>query len=103
MTLHNKPEPARGNIVQYQVRETRRFIVTRYSETEDTVGGSVQKGEYADANVAYEVAYALCKSENDAAGTELCGTRFAYPTHPDEHADPVVKLVDLDSLNQAQG
>lgn len=70
--------------VEYQVRESRRFIVTRYAQSENTAGGSVQKGEYADAETAYQVAYALCKSEHDAAGTPPDDMGFVYPKHPYE-------------------
>lgn len=69
--------------VEFQVRESRRFIVTRYQQTEHT-RGSTQKGEYVDPETAYQVAYALCKAEHDAAGTPPGDLGFIYPKHPTE-------------------
>lgn len=80
--------------VEYRVRPVTRYIVTRaemvrFVGTDDTpvhtVGssGSVAgRGEYPNADTAYEVAYALCKAEHDAAGTPLDDKGFVYPQHP---------------------
>lgn len=77
--------------VEYRVRPVTRYIVTRYeNETFTTeyygqVGhgmsaGSLQeRGEYANADVAHEVAYALCKAEHDASGEPIDSMNFIYP------------------------
>lgn len=72
--------------VEYKVRGVTRYIVTRF-ETEDLGNGnasaaSTTKGEFDRADTAYEVGYALCKAEHDAAGTCLGDENFRYPEHP---------------------
>jgi hypothetical protein len=65
--------------VEYKVRRISRFIVTRYHEEVGPphLAGSQTKGEYENPEVAYEVAYALCKAEHDAA--ETGDPNFQYP------------------------
>lgn len=70
-------------MIQYQVREIKRYVVTRYHETAGgQTGGTSTKGEYDNEKVAYEVAYALCKAEHDAAGTPPDDMGFVYPKDP---------------------
>ena len=67
--------------VQYQVRTVSRFVVTRYEESDDArTGASETRGEYDNADVAFEVAYALCKSEHDASDEDVGSMNFIYPT-----------------------
>ena len=87
-------KPHLGKYVQYQVREIPRYIVTRYEASENQCG-SEQKGEYDNELVAYEVAYALCKAEHDAAGTPPDDVGFAYPKRPgDEETESQTPLPD---------
>jgi hypothetical protein len=67
-------------IVQYRVSPLVRFQVTRYHETEGgRTGGNEQKGIYDNADVAYEVAYALCKEEHARLGFPADDERIQYP------------------------
>ena len=67
--------------VEYRVRPVTRYHVTRYHESDDS--GSVElKGEYDNADVAYDVAYALCKHEHQVLGYLPDDERVQYPTHP---------------------
>lgn len=74
--------------IQYQVRTVSRYIVTRYAYksegncTEPPPGVSSTKGEYNNADVAFEVAYALCKAEHEALGYPPDDMRVMYPGHP---------------------
>lgn len=65
-------------MIEYRVKPVVRFIVTRF-EAEDRACGSSQRGEYDNQDVAYEVAYALCKMEHEAAGAPLDSMEFIYP------------------------
>ncbi len=66
--------------VQYRVTPLVRFQVTRYHETVGgKTGGNEQKGIYDNADVAYEVAYALCKEEHARLGFPLGDGRVQYP------------------------
>ena len=84
--------------VEYRVRPITRYIVTRWHEETDDqgrhLGGSDTRGEYDNAEVAYEVAYALCKAEHDASGQPLDSMSFIYP-------EPIVPPVVSDH-QQAQ-
>lgn len=69
--------------IEYRVRAVTRYIVTRCQTNVDGGSGSVcGKGEYENADTAYEVGYALCKAEHDAAGTHPGDENFQYPQHP---------------------
>lgn len=66
--------------VEYRVREVTRYIITRnYQSDGGKTGGTEQKGEYDNFEVAYEVAYALCKAEHERLGYELGDERIQYP------------------------
>jgi hypothetical protein len=75
------------NKIEYRVRPITRYVVTRYEEGagDESVAvnarfaGSVQKGEYDNPDVAYEVAYALCKDEHQTLGWEPGDNRISYP------------------------
>jgi hypothetical protein len=76
--------------IEYRVRPVTRYVVTRW-EGDDTPGnvssdpslGSRQIGsEYANADTAYEVAYALARQEHERLGYPLDDMRIRYPEHP---------------------
>jgi len=79
--------------IEYRVRPVTRFIITRYEGTTDEDGnsdGSVAgRGEYDNADTAFEVAYALCKAEHDRLGWPLDDERIQYPRHPNDLNKPV--------------
>ena len=75
--------------LEYRVRETRRFIVTRYEEFTNADGitghGGVQEiGEYPSGETAYAVGYALCKQEHAKLDWPLDDERITYPRDPNE-------------------
>jgi hypothetical protein len=78
--------------IEYRVRETTRYIITRYHEDASGADASVDtKGEYENADVAYEVAYALCKQEHERFGFAPGDERIVYPRHPnDANAYPCI-------------
>lgn len=75
--------------IEYQVRVVERYIVTRFeqgpvSEAGTCAGGSAGRGEYDNADTAYEVGYALAKAEHERLGWPLGDERIQYPRHPKE-------------------
>ena len=76
--------------IEYSVRKIERFIVTRYEEgrgakdANRVFAGSVGKGEYDNAEVAHEVAYALARAEHEALGWPAFDDRIQYPRRIDE-------------------
>lgn len=68
--------------IEYRVKRVERYIVTR-SEQEETSGSVVQRGFYETPQVAYEVAYALCKAEHEKSGEEPGSMNFIYPARED--------------------
>lgn len=84
--------------LEYRVRKVERYIITRYEEREPEKGceqaGSSVRGEFLDANTAFEVAYALCKVEHENhLGWPIDDPRVQYPRHPNE---PVYSPCDFD-------
>lgn len=74
--------------VEYRVRPITRYVVTRFEESEPDSEGRAsascsQKGIYENGEVAYQVAYALCKAEHDASGEPAESVNFSYPALPD--------------------
>lgn len=69
--------------VEYRVRKVERYVVTRWHGG-DKETGSEERGEFANADTAFEVAYALCKQEHDRLGYPLDDERIQYPRHPNE-------------------
>lgn len=70
--------------IEYRVRPVTRYIVTRWEGDDDPkqaqANGSRQIGnEYANAETAYEVGYALCKAEHDRLGWPPGDERIKYP------------------------
>lgn len=66
--------------VEYKVRAVTRFILTRYEDSETSAGISSQRGEYDNAEVAYQVGYAMCRLEHEKSGEELDSMNFIYPS-----------------------
>lgn len=67
--------------VEYRVKVVTRYIVTRFYRNERD-GGVEQRGEYHNADMAYEVAYALAKKEHGDLGWPPGDLRMRYPERP---------------------
>lgn len=66
--------------VEYRVRVIERYEVTRYHQGADGLSaGCETKGEYANPEIAHEVAYALCKAEHEQLGWSVGDDRIRYP------------------------
>ena len=74
--------------IEYRVRPVTRYIVTRWEGDPDGASAaSSQIGtEYANAETAYEVGYALCRAEHERLGWPIGDERIKYPRHPNEEA-----------------
>lgn len=69
--------------VEYAVKPIIRYMITRYHELPNDEGaGCETRGEYDNPDVAWEVAYALCKQEHERLGYEPDDMRIQYPSHP---------------------
>jgi len=95
--------------IEYRVRPVTRFIVTRYEQVYPTMedkspGSSRQIGnEYANAETAYEVGYALCRAEHERLGYPPGDERICYPLHPDEVALAEKKIGQIERHELASG
>jgi len=70
--------------IEYKVRPVTRYVVTRYEETEGAGNsGCAGKGEFANGEVAYQVAYALAKEEHQRLGFPPGDMRIIYPEVPE--------------------
>jgi hypothetical protein len=66
--------------VEYKVREIKRYIVTRYEESDDSKSGScTQRGEFDNFDTAYHVGYAMAKLEHEKLGYPPGDMRVIYP------------------------
>lgn len=65
--------------IEYRVRPVTRYVVTRFHSTDAKSGVVETKGEFDNADVAYEVGYALAKHEHAALGYPLGDERIQYP------------------------
>ena len=66
--------------VEYRVKEIKRYIVTRYEESEDSKSGSVScRGEFDNYETAHSVGYAMAKLEHEKLGYPLDDERIIYP------------------------
>lgn len=71
--------------VEYRVRETKRYFVTRFESSSDGQAGACGSstfGEYDNADTAFAVGYALCKAEHERLGWPVGDERIRYPEHP---------------------
>jgi hypothetical protein len=66
--------------VEYRVIQVTRFVVTRYEDRGHT-GSVSEKGEYGNAHMAHEVAYALAKEEHQRLGWGPGDERIQYPQY----------------------
>jgi hypothetical protein len=73
--------------IEYRVRPVTRYIITRYEETGQGEGRSAAacgtRGEYDNADTAYEVGYALARADAERLGCDPGDMRVIYPEHPD--------------------
>jgi hypothetical protein len=69
---------------EYKIRPVTRYVVTRYNEDDNGMASCTGKGEYDNADVAYEVGYALAKEEHERLGYPIGDMRIIYPQHPNE-------------------
>lgn len=74
-------------MIEYRVKPVSRYIVTRYESIDHgdgtESGGVEQRGEYENAETAYQVAYALCRMEHERSGEPFGSMEFIYPSHPE--------------------
>ncbi len=75
--------------LEYRARPVTRYIVTRFTSPEANSGkenvlASVEtRGEYDNEEIAYAVAYALCKREHEVLGWPVGDERVQYPVTPE--------------------
>lgn len=91
--------------IEYRVKPVTRFIVTRWEDPlsdkpePHNVACARQIGnEYANADMAYEVGYALCRAEHERLGWPIADERIQYPRHPNEANAVEVSAGALSSL-----
>jgi hypothetical protein len=66
--------------VEYKVREIKRYIVTRYEESDcGGAGSSSTRGEFDNFDTAYHVGYAMAKLEHEKLGYPIDDMRIQYP------------------------
>lgn len=71
--------------IEYRVVPVTRFIVTRYQravsddQTCESASAVTERGEYDNAETAYEVGYALAKAEHEQLGWPPGDGRLTYP------------------------
>lgn len=72
-------------LIEYRVRPVTRYVITRFEgfSGPDGGGGCTTRGEYDNADVAYEVAYALAKLDHENKGWLPGDERIQYPRHPE--------------------
>lgn len=68
--------------IEYRVKRVERYIVTRSEQSENS-GSVVQRGFYESPQIAYEVAYALCRAEHERSGEDPGSMNFIYPARED--------------------
>ena len=78
-------------VVEYRVKEIKRYIVTR-CESNDDSASVAQIGEYPSGETAYAVGYALCRQDHEKSGEPVGSTNFIYPTIPDGTSVPPVSI-----------
>lgn len=79
--------------VEYRIKPVTRYIVTKFEAwnypPEDKCAQAdethvVELGEYANADMAWEVGYALAKQRHELIGWPLDDDRIRYPNRPGE-------------------
>jgi hypothetical protein len=69
-------------LIEYKVRPVTRYVVTRFEDygPESNKGGASEtNGEFDNAQTAYAVAYALCRTEHEQLGWPVGDERIQYP------------------------
>ena len=64
--------------IEYRVRPVTRYVVTRYQSV-DSCGSVETRGEFDNEQSAYDVAYALCKTDHERIGWPVGDDRVKYP------------------------
>lgn len=82
--------------LEYRVKPITRYVITRHEiSPSGKAGCNSERGQYDNADVAWEVAYALCKMEHERFGYPPGDERVVYPRHPlelpSESVDPLAK------------
>lgn len=94
-------------LIEYRVKPVTRYIVTKYEErggdgnhstsddpriAENRVGTAkiCGRGEFDNAETAYEIGYALAKADHERMGWPLDDPRIRYPQIEDASAIPPV-------------
>jgi hypothetical protein len=68
--------------LEYRVVPVTRYVITRYVEQADGSAASSPRGEFDNADQAYETAYALCKLEHEHhTDIPAFDDRVQYPKH----------------------
>ena len=67
--------------VEYKVVPITRYVVTRFEENENG-SACTERGKYDNPEMAWEVAYALCKMDHERMGYPEDDERIQYPQHP---------------------
>lgn len=69
--------------IEYRVRPVTRFVVTKCTQDEDRSGSVGTCGEYDNADVAYDVGYALAKADADRFGLPPGDASVMFPARLD--------------------
>lgn len=64
--------------IEYRVKPVTRYVITRFHRLGHSAG-SESKGEFDNADVAYDVGYALCRAEHETLGWPPGDERIQYP------------------------
>ena len=75
-------------MIEYRVKRVERFIVTRHEESDSETTGSTRQigNEYDGFEVAYEVAYALARADQDRLGLPPGDMGVIFPSRSLEEA-----------------
>lgn len=65
--------------IEYRVRPVIRHVVTCWHDDEAGGQGVETKGEFDSHDIAYQVAYALCKEQHNNLGYPPGDERVRYP------------------------
>lgn len=69
-----------SDLIEYKVRPVTRYVVTRFRRIGSENGtGSEIHGEFDNSEIAYAVAYALCRAEHERLGWPVDDERIQYP------------------------
>ena len=66
-------------LIEYRVKPVTRYIVTRYERVEGDMANTRGLGEFPTYQQAYDIGYALAKSEHEQRGWPAGDMRMRYP------------------------